>query len=80
MGIKQVLPDRGLTDNEFRQLQRQDTYDAVLRDDQGGLATTLFLQNDGTETALHYNDESGWHYHHQNMDLDDPHPPMHDHD
>lgn len=80
MAVKDVLPDRGLTDGEFRQLQQQDTFDAVLRDDKGGLATFLFLQKDGTETALHYNDGKGWHVHHEDLDLDNPHPPTNDHD
>lgn len=79
MALEDVLPDRGLTDKEFRKLQSQDTYDAVLRDDGGGLTTFLFLQKDGKETALHYTEDSGWHVHHEDMDLDDPHPPTHDH-
>ncbi|ADB63657.1 hypothetical protein Htur_4920 (plasmid) [Haloterrigena turkmenica DSM 5511] len=79
MGFEDILPDRGLTDGEFRQLQQQDTFDAVLRDDRGGLATFLFLQKDGTETALHYNDDEGWHVHHEDMELENPHPPTHDH-
>jgi len=79
MALEDVLPDRGLTDKEFRKLQSQDTYDAVLRDDQGGRATFLFLQKDGKETALHYTEDGGWHVHHEDRDLDDPHPPTHDH-
>lgn len=60
MALKDVLPDRGLTDDEFRNLQQQDTFDAVYRDDMGGLATFLFLQKDGDETVLHYTEDSGW--------------------
>ncbi|WP_251327941.1 hypothetical protein [Haloplanus pelagicus] len=78
MALKDVLPDRGLTMNEFRQLQEQDTFDAVLRDDQGGPATHLFLQKEGKETALHYTEDEGWHILHKDLDLDDPHPPTHD--
>jgi|GEM_PF-1617236 len=73
MALKDVLPDRPLTMVEFRKLQKQDTFDAVLRDDMGGPATYLFLQNDGSETALHYNEEDGWHIHHKDLDLDNPH-------
>jgi len=79
MALQDVLPDRGLTDSEFRKLQSQDTFDAVLRDDGMGRATYLFLQKDGKETALHYNEEMGWHIHHKDRDLDNPHPPTHDH-
>jgi hypothetical protein len=74
MALEDVLPDRGLTMAEFRKLQKQDRFDAVLRDDMGGPATYLFLQNDGLETALHYNEENGWHVHHKDLDLDNPHP------
>jgi len=80
MALQDALPDRGLTHEEFRDLQSQDTFDAVLRDDAGGRATYLFLQKDGTETALHYTEDMGWHVHHKDRDLDNPHSATHDHD
>ena len=76
MALEDILPDRGLTDDEFSELQNQDTFDAVLRDDQPGRATWLFLQKDGEETALHYTDEEGWHVHHKDREVEDPHPPI----
>lgn len=74
MDVQEVLPDRGLTDTEFRDLQNQDRFDAVLRDDQGGRATVLFLQTDGKEKIVHYTESEGWHFCDE-RDLDDPHPP-----
>jgi len=71
MALKDALPDRGLTLDEFQDIQNQDTFDAVYQDDQPGRATTLFLQRDGTETALHYSDEQGWHVMYKGKDLDE---------
>jgi len=61
MAIKDVLPDRRLTFDEFQEIQQMDPFDAVYTSDSPGKTDVLILQRDDTEHTLHYTDEESWH-------------------
>lgn len=67
MGIKDVLPDRPLSFEEFQSLQNQDALDAVYTNDKVGPKDVLILVKEDTEHTLHYTDESGWHITNKNQ-------------
>lgn len=61
MALPDVLPSRPLTMDEFRDLQAQDTFDAVMTADKPGDIDYLFLTLDDTEYVLHFTEDEGWH-------------------
>lgn len=63
MAIRDVLPSRELSHDEFQQLQRSDKFDEVYTADNPGRIDWLILKIDGEEHTLHYSDSSGWHKH-----------------
>ncbi|MFC7216250.1 hypothetical protein ACFQO4_19490 [Saliphagus sp. GCM10025334] len=62
MALKDVLPDRPLTFDEFQDLQSQNAFDSVMTLDTPSVHNEyLILEKDDTEYVLHHTDEKGWH-------------------
>lgn len=61
MAIKDALPDRPLTFDEFQKVQRMDFFGGVQTVDNLGGTDVLIIQRNGTEYTLHYTDDEGWH-------------------
>jgi hypothetical protein len=60
MALKDVLPDRPLTFEEFQHIQSQDTFDAVYTDETSGYDALALVRGD-REDLIHYTPEQGWH-------------------
>lgn len=60
MALKDVLPDRPLTHDEFQSLQNHERFDAVYTDDSPGYNALIFVRGD-TEHMVHRTPEVGWH-------------------
>ena len=61
MALKDALPDRPLTFDEFQKFHSMDSFDAVYTSDTSGDVDILVLERNGTEHTLHYTDDEGWH-------------------
>jgi hypothetical protein len=61
MAIEDVLPDRRLSFEEFQEIQRMDSFDAVYTSDSPGRKDVLMLHRNEKEFTVHYTDEEGWH-------------------
>jgi hypothetical protein len=62
MALSDVLPNRPLTFEEFKELQQQDTFDMVYTtDDAGAKHDRLTCVRGDVEYLLHYTEEKGWH-------------------
>lgn len=62
MALKDALPDRPLTFDEFQSIQNQDAFDSVLTSDDPGDIDILFCNLGDKEYTLHYTDSEGWHH------------------